>query len=267
SHLARIDPHRLLDQERIALIEQVVGDRGHLPVPPECHDEVGASRRQHLFVVREGRRAPDLSRSFCDETAVGVLDCDQLHVWHRNQVTEVGGVVERMPLTSIAATRMAMASSALVIETCSRFAMHVLQTWGGACIPVRKPQRTVFALHERGETAQKDVWTQQSRRDRRVRHTRETQERSWFGLALGYDRRGGLTLALADADAASNAYRNESCDQSDEYFLHWSSPFFTPRDAHFVPRCTVGRSLPSMRSLPPGTVGHFGRGLCPWGHS
>jgi hypothetical protein len=29
-------------------------------------------------------------------------------------------------------------------------------------------------------------------------------------------------------------------------FLHWSSPFFTPRDAHFVPRCTIGRPLPSM---------------------
>ena len=44
-HLGRVDPHRLLHQERIALIEQVVGDRGHLPVPPERHDEVGASVR------------------------------------------------------------------------------------------------------------------------------------------------------------------------------------------------------------------------------
>ena len=76
--------------------------------------------------------------------------------------------------------------------------------------------------------------------------TRETQERSWFSLALGYDRRGGLTLALADAGAARNAYRDESCDQSDEYFLHWNSPFFTPRDTHFVPRCTVGRPLKPM---------------------
>ena len=103
---------------------------------------------------------------------------------------------------------------------------------------MRKSQRTVFALRERGETAQKDVWTRQSRRDHRVHHTRETQERSWFGLALGYDRRGGLALALADADAASNAYRNESCDQSDEYFLHWSSPFL------HATRCTLRASLP-----------------------
>jgi hypothetical protein len=84
---------------------------------------------------------------------------------------------------------------------------------------------------------------------------------------LRHDGRWSLTLALADAGAASNAYRNESCDQSDEYFLHWSSPFFTPRDPHFVPRCPVGRSLPSMRSLPPETVGQLRRGLCLWGHS
>jgi len=51
---------------------------------------------------------------------------------------------------------------------------------------------------------------------------------------LRHDGRWSLTLALADAGAASNAYRNESCDNSDEYFLHWSSPFFTPRDTHFV---------------------------------
>jgi hypothetical protein len=34
-----------------------------------------------------------------------------------------------------------------------------------------------------------------------------------------------------------------------------------------VPRCPVGRSLPSMRSLPPETVGQLRRGLCLWGHS
>ena len=40
-----VDPHRLLHQEGIALIEQVVCDLGHLPVPPERHDEVGSGRR------------------------------------------------------------------------------------------------------------------------------------------------------------------------------------------------------------------------------
>ena len=94
------------------------------------------------------------------------------------------------------------------------------------------------------KTAQKGVWTRQSRRDHRVHHTRETQERSWFSLALGCNRRGGLTLA--DADAASNAYRNESRNQSKQYFLQWSSPFFHARDSHFVPRCTVSRPLNPM---------------------
>jgi hypothetical protein len=46
-HLRRVDPHRLLHQKRIALtlIQQVVRDPGHLLVPPERHDEVGASSR------------------------------------------------------------------------------------------------------------------------------------------------------------------------------------------------------------------------------
>ena len=58
----------------ITLIEQVMRDPGHLPVPPECHDKVGARRLQHLSVVREGRRAPHLGRSSGDETSVRVLD-------------------------------------------------------------------------------------------------------------------------------------------------------------------------------------------------
>jgi hypothetical protein len=69
---------------------------------------------------------------------------------------------------------------------------------------------------------------------------------TYIRSTLRYDGRWGLTLALADAGAASNANRNESCDQSDEYFLHWSSPFFTPRDAHFVPHCTVSCPPQSM---------------------
>ena len=73
---------------------------------------------------------------------------------------------------------------------------------------------------------------------------RKQRDSNLSDSTLRHDGRWGLTLA--DADAASNAHRNESCDQSDEYFLHWSSPFFTPRDAHFVSRCTIGRPLPSM---------------------
>src|SRR6516165_4147520 len=81
-----------------------------------------------------------------------------------------------------------------------------------------------------------------------------------------WSRRAG-GLALADADAARDAHRDESCNQSKQYFLHWNSPFFTPRDTHFVPRCTVGRPLKANGSPAPQTVGHFKGGLCPWGHS
>src|SRR5262249_14481251 len=38
-HLSRVDPHRLLHQKRIALIQQVVRDPGHLPVPPQAGPE------------------------------------------------------------------------------------------------------------------------------------------------------------------------------------------------------------------------------------
>ena len=81
-HFWRVDPHGLLHQKGIALIEQVVGDPGHLSVSPERNHEVGAGRREHLSVVSEGRRAPHLGRSFCDETGVRILHGDELHVWH-----------------------------------------------------------------------------------------------------------------------------------------------------------------------------------------
>src|SRR5262249_26094426 len=97
-HLSRAYPHRLLHQEGIPLIEQVMGDPGHLTVPPKRHDEVWAGRRQHFSVVREGWRAPNVSRSSRDETGVGVLDGDQLHVRHGDEMAPVGGVVERMPM-------------------------------------------------------------------------------------------------------------------------------------------------------------------------
>src|SRR6476620_11351849 len=98
-HLRRVDPHWLLHQEGVALIEQVVRYPGHLPVPPKCHDEVGARRLQHLLIVCECRRVLHLGRSFDDETGIGVLDADQLHVWHGDEVAQVGGVVECMPMT------------------------------------------------------------------------------------------------------------------------------------------------------------------------
>ena len=75
-----------------------LGDGGHLPVTPECDDEVGAGGRQHPSAIREGRRIAHLARSFRDEPGLGVLNGNQLHIRHRDQMPKVGGVVERMPM-------------------------------------------------------------------------------------------------------------------------------------------------------------------------
>ena len=59
---------------------------------------------------------------------------------------------------------------------------------------------------------------------------------------LAHDGRRGL--ALTDADTARDAHRDESCNQSKQYFLHWNSPFFHAHARHtFVLRCTVSRPL------------------------
>src|SRR5262249_36849562 len=60
--------------------------------------EVRTGCRQHLSVVRESWWAPHLGRSFRDKTGVRVLNGDQLHVRHGDQVAQIGGVVERVPV-------------------------------------------------------------------------------------------------------------------------------------------------------------------------
>ena len=82
----------------MAQIEQVVRDSGHLPMSPECQNEIGTGRRQHLSVVREDRRIPHLGCSFRGDTGIGILDGDQLHVRHGDKVAEVGGVINCMPM-------------------------------------------------------------------------------------------------------------------------------------------------------------------------
>ena len=44
-------------------------------------------------------------------------------------------------------------------------------------------------------------------------------------------RRRRFSFSFAQACAAGNAHRDESCNQSEQYFFHWRSPFFTPSDA------------------------------------
>jgi len=73
----------------------------------------------------------------------------------------------------------------------------------------------------------------------------EQRDRKLIRSTFGHDGRG--SLALADADAARDAHRDESCNQSKQYFLHWSSPFFHAHARHtFVLRCTVSRLLNPM---------------------
>jgi hypothetical protein len=100
-HLGGVDPHWLLHQEGIAPVEEIVGDRRHLLVPPQRHDEVGADRRQHLAVIGEGRRVADLGRALRRQAGVGILDGDQIHVRHGDEVAQIGGVEDRMPMADL----------------------------------------------------------------------------------------------------------------------------------------------------------------------
>src|SRR5262245_63980462 len=134
-HLSRVDPHRLLHQKRIALIKQVVRDRGHLPVPPERHNEVGAGLREHLSVVREGWWAPDFRRSSRDETGIGGLDGDQLHVRHGDEVAGVAGVVKRVPVAYLdrgdADRHGVLFMDARSLRQCAPYCVNLRQPWKG----------------------------------------------------------------------------------------------------------------------------------------
>jgi hypothetical protein len=54
-------------------------------------------------------------------------------------------------------------------------------------------------------------------------------------------RRRRFSFSFADTCAAGNAHRDESYNQSAQYFLHWRSPFFTPRDALCASLCRLSR--------------------------
>src|SRR5690348_7037034 len=75
-----------------------MGDPCHLSVPTEREDEVGTGCRQHGFVVCKGRRTTDLRGSPGDKTGICILEGDQLYVRHRDEVAQVGSVVESMPV-------------------------------------------------------------------------------------------------------------------------------------------------------------------------
>lgn len=97
-HLGGVEPHRLLHQEGIAQIDQIVGDPRHLPVSAEREDEVWTGRRQHIQVVGEGRRTTRLDGALGRELRIRVMDRHQLHVRHGAKVAQVAGIMEPMPV-------------------------------------------------------------------------------------------------------------------------------------------------------------------------
>src|SRR5215472_4828530 len=145
-HLSRVDPHRLLHQKRIALIQQVVRDPGHLPVSPERHNEVGASLHEHLSVICKGWRAPDFRRSSRDETRVGVL--------HGDEVAEIGGVVERVPVAYLdggdANRHDVLFMDARSLRQYAPYCVNLRQPWKGALKiagPAASVDRAAFDTH------------------------------------------------------------------------------------------------------------------------
>ena len=76
-------------------------DRSHLAVSAERDDEVRPRGRQHEAMVGEGRRPAHLGRASGDETGIGILDTDELHVGHGDEMPQVGGVVERVPVAHL----------------------------------------------------------------------------------------------------------------------------------------------------------------------
>jgi hypothetical protein len=57
--------------------------------------------RQHLAVVREDQWIFHLGRSFGGDIGVGILDGNQLHVRHGDEVAKVSGVINRMPVAHL----------------------------------------------------------------------------------------------------------------------------------------------------------------------
>ena len=94
----RAHAHRLFHQERIAGIEQIVSDRSHLAMAPERHDEIGTRCLEHGVVVGICRRVAHFGRALFDQRVVGILHGDQFHIRHGEEVSQIGGVVERMPV-------------------------------------------------------------------------------------------------------------------------------------------------------------------------
>src|SRR5438067_446252 len=96
-----IDAHRLFHQERIALVEQMVGDLSHLPMASKRHDEIGAHITEHFSIVCVRLRVAHFGRALGNEIGIGILNGDQFNIRHGDEVMEVGGVIDGVPVAHL----------------------------------------------------------------------------------------------------------------------------------------------------------------------
>src|SRR5262249_17017642 len=89
------------------------------------------------------------------------LDCDQLHVGHGDKVTEIGGVVERVPVAYLdggdADRHGVLFMDARSLRQCAPYSVNLRQPWkGGPNIagPAASVDRAAFDTH--GDTS----WTE-----------------------------------------------------------------------------------------------------------
>ena len=73
----------------------------HAIVLAERNDEVRLRLGQHLPVVGEDRRFADLGSAPGRDGRVGVVEADELHVRHRGENAQVGGVPQGVPVTDL----------------------------------------------------------------------------------------------------------------------------------------------------------------------
>jgi hypothetical protein len=99
SDLVGVDAHRLLHQEGVAVVHQMERDLGHATVSAERDDEVRSRLQQHPPVVGERRWTAERRRPLGGDRGVRVVNADQLHVGHGREVAQVGGVIQRVPVT------------------------------------------------------------------------------------------------------------------------------------------------------------------------
>ena len=100
-HLGGAHAHRLLHEEGIPLVEQVVRDLRHAAMSPEGDDEVRPEAGQHLAVVGEHRRVAERRRPLRRDLGARILKSDQFHVGHLDQMAQIRGIVQRVPVTDL----------------------------------------------------------------------------------------------------------------------------------------------------------------------